>query len=136
MSFTPTRLRVDADLVAHAVIAQCGITPGANTPADVATRIPYIACHRIGGASIDPRRLDRATFVVDCWSGTRPTAVEIAETVASLFFLAQQSQTPFAGATISSFVELTAPFEVRTDGQPSGLYRVTATYSLHVRPAR
>lgn len=136
MSFTPTRLRVDAEAVAHAVIAQCGITPGANTPADVVSRVPYIACHRIGGASIDPRRLDRATFVVDCWSATRPTAIEVGETVASLFFLAWQSQSAFAGATISDFNELTAPGEIRTDGQPSGIYRVTATYSLHVRPTR
>lgn len=134
MTFTPARMLPDVDDVVRAILAASGVTVGANVPSDLLDRLPYISAKRIGGASVDPVNLDRALVQVDCWSGARRTAVEMAETCRTLLWRAWRSQTVYAVATVAQFTESTAPFELRTAGQAQNLYRFTATYSLHIRP--
>jgi hypothetical protein len=134
VTFTPARMLPDVDDVVRGILAASGVTVGANVPADLLDRLPYISAKRIGGASVDPVNLDRALVQVDCWSGARRTAVEMAETCRALLWRAWRTQTVYAVATVAHFAESTAPFELRTAGQADGLYRMTATYSLHIRP--
>jgi hypothetical protein len=116
MTFTPARMLPDVDDLVRGILAGTGVKVGANVPADMVTDwLPYIAAKRIGGASVDPANLDRATVSVDCYSGARRTAAEMAEACRTLLYRAWR-------------------FELRTAGQPQDLYRYTATYSLHVRP--
>jgi hypothetical protein len=134
VTFTPARMLPDVDDVVRAILAGAGVAVGANVPADVLDRLPYISAKRIGGASVDPVQLDRALVQVDCWSGARRKGAEMAETCRTLLYRAWRSQTPYAAATVALFAESSAPFELRSAGQAEGLYRITATYSLHIRP--
>jgi hypothetical protein len=134
VTFTPARLLADVDDVVRAVLADSGVPVGANVPADLLDRLPYISAKRIGGASVHPQFLDRGLIAVDCWSGSRRTAAEIAETCRTLLYRAWRSQTKFAGASIARFDESSAPAELRTAGQAESLYRFNAAYSLHIRP--
>jgi hypothetical protein len=135
VTFTPARMLPDVDDLVRGILAGTGVKVGVNVPADMVTDwLPYIAAKRIGGASVDPANLDRATVSVDCYSGARRTAAEMAEACRTLLYRAWRSQTVYAAGTVAHFAEATAPFELRTAGQPQDLYRYTATYSLHVRP--
>jgi hypothetical protein len=135
VTFTPARMLPDVDDVVHAILADTGVKVGANVPAELLTKwLPYISAKRIGGSSVDPVQLDRALVQVDCWSGARRTAVEMGETCRTLLYRAWRTQTPYAAATVALFAESSAPFELRSAGQAEGLYRITATYSLHIRP--
>lgn len=134
MTFTPQRLLPDTELVIRDVLLGTGVSVGANIPADLLNRLPYISARRFGGAAVHQKFLDRATFTIDYWSANRPTASAMAETGRVLFQNAWQNQTVHAGATIARFTEVTAPSELRTPGQADGLYRFTTTCSFLIRP--
>lgn len=135
MTFNPARMLPDVDDVVRLILADTGVAVGANVPAKLVELLPYIAAKRIGGSSVDPANLDRATVSVDCYSGSRRTASEMAEACRTLLYRAWMSQKVYAGGSVAAFSEATAPFEIRTAGEPAGVYRFTATFSIHVRPS-
>ncbi len=139
MVFTPLRDLPDVDDVLLAVLGGGEVVCGANVPADLAERLKpagshYVAAHRFGGAAVHPEFLDRATVEVDSWSASRRTAESVAQTCRVLLYGAWRSQQRHAGASISRYLEVTAPAELPTGSQSDGLYRFGATYSLHIRP--
>ena len=134
MAYSPLRYLPDCDDVILAILGAGGIACGANIPADLLDRLPYVSAKRFGGSAVDPQFLDRATYSVDAWAAGRRAAADLAETCRVLLFTAWRSQRLYAGASVAHFAEVTAPAELRTDGQASGLDRYQASYTLHVRP--
>ncbi|MCU1675337.1 MAG: hypothetical protein JWM93_95 [Frankiales bacterium] len=135
MTFNPLRLLPDSELVVRDILLVSGVAVGVNVPSDLLQRLPYISARRFGGSAVHPKFLDRGTFLIDCWSNNRATAAAMGETCRVLLFNAWRSQAAHAGATIAHYTEVTAPSELRTDGQAGGLYRFSSTVSLHVRPS-
>jgi hypothetical protein len=133
MVFTAQRFLVSTDDVVRDILSAAGVTVGANLPADLLDRLPYVSAHRFGGEMVDPEHLDRAAVAVDTWADSRRLADDLAETCRVLLYTAWRDQTVHAGATVAHYGESSAPSELRTEGQANGLWRFNAGYSLHIR---
>lgn len=108
---------------------------GTQIPADLLDSLPYATAVRFGGAAVDPRFLDSATFDVQTWGGSRKAAFDLARSMRAALVDAWLNATVYAGlGHIAHFREITAPNELRTSDQADGLWRTQATYSLALRP--
>lgn len=127
----------DADALALSVIraAYPAIKLGTQIPDDILSVLPYATCVRFGGSAVDPRFLDRATYNVQTWGGTRKAASDLAYDIREVFRLAAANQTVYPLGHIARYREVTAPTELRTADQADNLWRFQATYSLFLRPA-
>lgn len=134
MPYTPTRLTPDAERLARDILLAGGI-PKVSTqgPANIELIVPYVVLYRFGGSSEDLRLSDRATVQVQCWGASRVLAADLAETCRVLLFQAAQVQAAYNGAYLNRFVEVLAPFEIRTADQPDRTWRFDASYQLRVR---
>lgn len=108
---------------------------GTQIPADLLASLPFATASRIGGAAVDPRFLDSATFDVQTWAGTRKAAFDLAAACRAALLDAWLNATVYEDlGHISSFREITGPAEIRTPDQADGLWRFQATYTLTLRP--
>jgi hypothetical protein len=104
---------------------------------DPLQRAPYVFINVVGGDEVDPRFLGVPRVEVDVFAtGSRRAAADLAEDVRVALFTAWESQTVTAYGHLASFRTVTYPHAIRTAGQPSDVYLVTATYELGVRPPR
>jgi hypothetical protein len=97
---------------------------------------PFVLARRVGGAAILPGHLDGATVDVQAYAATRRAAAELAELARTALYVAWRDQTVFPDGHVAGYGEISGPAELRTNGQPDGLYRFQATYSLALRPPR
>ena len=134
MVYVPLRHLPDVDDLVLAILESGDVTCGANLPPDLVDRLPYVSARRFGGSAVHPQFLDRATITVDAYAATRRAAADLAETCRVLLYAAWRSQTTHGGASVAHYSEVTAPAELRTDGQLERLHRYQAAYSLHIRP--
>lgn len=117
----------------HAAVP--GVTFGTQIPTDLATKLPFAVASRFGGATVDPRFLDRASVDVQTWANTREGAFAAAYSCRNALRDAWLNGTVFAGlGHIAFFSETSAPSELRTQDQSDALWRTQATYSVHLRP--
>jgi hypothetical protein len=104
---------------------------------DPLRRVPYVFVEVVGGEVVDGRFLAVPRVDVDCWAaGSKRAAADLAEHARAALYLAWTEQTVTEHGHLASFHTVTYPHEVRTLGQPSEIYRYTATYALGVRPPR
>lgn len=108
---------------------------GTQIPADLLDSLPYVTAHRSGGASVDPRFLDRATVDVQTWADTRKEAFDVASACRDALRDAWLDGTVYDLGHVAAFREITAPNELRTSDQSDQVWRTQATYSLFLRPA-
>lgn len=109
---------------------------GTQIPANLLNSLPYATVRRVGGASIDPRFLDRATIDIQTWDNTRKGAVDVAIACRDALRDAWLDGTVYTGfGHVSHFREIAAPSELRTADQAANVWRTQATYSLFLRPA-
>lgn len=109
---------------------------GTQIPANLLDVLPFVVASRFGGATVDPRFLDRASVDVETWAATRDAAFTAAFACRNALRDAWLNGTVFAGqGHIVHFSETSAPSELRTPDQAESVWRTTATYSLHMRPA-
>ena len=127
----------DADALALSIIRTAfpAAKVGTQIPADLLASLPFGLCARFGGAAVDPRFLDRATFDVQTFGGSRKVASDFAYDIREAFRLAAANQTVYPLGHVARYREVTAPTELRTADQADGLWRFQATYSLFLRPA-
>lgn len=129
----------DADLLALACLRAASARPvaafGTQIPADLLESLPFAKVARFGGSTVDPRFLDRATFDAQTWAASRKEAFDFAFEIRTAFRDAWLNATVYAGlGHISFFDEVSAPSELRTEGQADGVWRTQAAYSLALRP--
>ena len=109
---------------------------GTQIPADLLNSLPFVSVRRIGGASVDPRFLDRATIDLQTWGSTRKEAFDVAIACRDALRDAWLAGTAYTNlGHISHFREIAAPSELRTSDQAANVWRTQATYSLFLRPA-
>jgi hypothetical protein len=105
----------DADALVLEVLRDAvdGQEFGTQIPADLLNSLPYVTVRRVGGASVDPRFLDRATFDVQTWASTRKAAVDVAIACRNALRDAWLNGTVYDLGHIAAFREITAPNELR-----------------------
>lgn len=104
---------------------------------DPLRRVPYVLAEVVGGDVVDERHLGVPRVDVDCWAaGSKRAAADLAEHARAALYTAWAEQTVTSFGHLASMRSITYPREVRTLGQPTGIYRYTATYALGVRPPR
>jgi hypothetical protein len=121
------------DIVRTAIPA--GVEFGTQIPADLIESLPFCKLNRIGGSSVDPRFLDRASIDVQVWADDRTTAYATTRAVGDALRDAALDQTTFDDGHVAHFVEETGPSELRTADQAADVWRFQASYSLFLRPA-
>ena len=127
----------DADALVLSVIAAAEPTLnlGTQIPADLLDKLPFAVVRRFGGAAVDLRFLDRATFDVQAWAGSRKAAYDTVDAIRTAFIDVVYNQTKFPLGHIARCVEIAAPSELRTVDQAGDVWRFQASYSLFLRPA-
>lgn len=104
---------------------------------DPLRRTPYVFVEVVGGDEVDPRFLGTPRVDVDCFAtGSRRAGADLAEHARVALFTAWENQTVTTYGHLASFRTVAYPRAIRTAGQPTEVYRVTATYELGVRPPR
>lgn len=136
MPVTLHRLLPNPEILGKAILEQSGITCSAIPPADIGKKVPLFTLYRLGGASVHPQFFDRATMQCIAWASTYVMARELAETARVLFWQAARAQWSTADGVLHNVTEVAAPAEVRTEGQPDGVFRFDQTLTLWTRPAQ
>ncbi|SDI41138.1 hypothetical protein SAMN05421505_14932 [Sinosporangium album] len=112
-----------------------GVTVGTLIPARMT--YPFVLVRRAGGATIDPRFLDRPLVDVQTWDTNDRQAENLVESARALLVLAWRRQTVVPGVGSISFFRDQAMSTLLPDQTvPDGVYRYQATVELAVRPAR
>ncbi|QPB09770.1 hypothetical protein CPT_Shady_009 [Streptomyces phage Shady] len=111
-----------------------GARVAVDYPADWDTASPLVVAHRVGGAALDARFLDRALMDVQVWAPDRREASRIAREVRAILFDACRSAVSDAEGYLSDFREVTGPWSPGP-GDHANLSRFIATYQLTARPA-
>lgn len=131
----------DADMLVLDVIRtaeptlNCGTQIYDKLIEDVTAGEPFAMVRRFGGAAVDPRFYDRATFDIQVWASTRKAAFDTSSAIREALLDAALNQTTFDEGHIARMVEVAGPSELRTADQADGVWRFQATYSLFLRPA-
>ena len=107
---------------------------GTRIPADVATQLPFRAVYKLGGTAPLPGFMDRPQVQIVTMAATREAASDAAEVAREALHAAADGQTRFANGVIHKVTEVISPFEVRTSGQPDGVFRFDQTVQLYTRP--
>ncbi|MFJ4701958.1 hypothetical protein ACIP5N_27735 [Streptomyces sp. NPDC088768] len=127
------------DVEALALSALRAALPGVrfvvDVPADWDAASSLVAVHRVGGAAIDPRYVDRALLDVQCFGTNRRAASLLARTVRAALLDACRTQTATDEGSLSGFSEVTGPWCTGPD-ETGTLTRFIATYQVLARPAR
>lgn len=137
MPVTLARLLPNPEILGKHILEQgSGIACQQIPPADIASKVPLYSLFRIGGRAIHPKFFDRASMQLISWGATYVAAREAAETARVLFFQAVNPK-PWADDTgsVNRIDETSAPFEVRIEGQPDGVFRFDSLYTFWTRPA-
>lgn len=134
MPYTPVRLTPDAEALVSAIL-KAGTVPKVFTsaPSSIYSTLPVVVAYRFGGTSDDLRLADRASMHLQCFGSSREVAADLAETCRVLLFRAGLTQTPFNGAFVAVYREITSPTEVRDENLPDGVWRFDFDVSLLVR---
>lgn len=133
-----TRYLPDCDTVMKQVLdgALPGVDHGTVIPSDLVDNLPFITFRTLGDKPAHPKLGARCRVVVQCWSDSRKTASDTAESVR--IAVDEAPDTTYASGRVSFSECLTQPAEVpntQPDLQPAqNLYRFQATYRLVVRP--
>jgi hypothetical protein len=132
---TYQRLLPDAALLGKAILEQSGAPCSPDVPANLLKYCPRFTFYRTGSGAVSSL-LDRATCQCIAWGTSYVQARDLAETGRTLFWQAWQSTPQFmtADGWACRIDEVSAPTETRTEGQPDGVWRFDATYTLWVRP--
>lgn len=130
-----TRALPDVEVLVPLVLTDhASVDHGSRIPPDVATQLPYRAIYKIGGTSVHPRLMDRPQVQIACLAATREAASDLAESARVDLHAAVEAQTRTTAGVVHKVVEIISPFEVRTSGQPDGVFRFDATYQIYTRP--
>jgi hypothetical protein len=98
--------------------------------------LPFVMARRSGGASLDPRFVDRAIVDVQTWATTEKESEYLSSVAREALFRASRTPqivVPNVGY-IAWFVELNAPTELPTETEDHDTYRYQGSYELYTRP--
>ncbi|MGW0929556.1 phage tail termination protein [Streptomyces sp. NPDC002644] len=132
---TPILPDVDA-LVTKALRARLtGVRVAVDIPADWDASSALVVAHRVGGAAVDPRFLDRALIDVQVFEPDRNDASALARRARAALLAACQTQFSDGTGSLSGFREITGPWSSGPETH-ANISRFIATYEVMARPAK